>query len=126
MVVNRLVKNTLFDHSTIFACTNNGVFHLQDYQFVSNEDNDIEPSPQISSFPNPFQHQITVTSSKGIITSGKVYNLKGQLVVDLTSEIKKGSEELVWKPHHSVPNGIYFIKIQTPEDNYTSKVIKLK
>ena len=125
MVVNRLVKNTLFDHSTIFACTNNGVFHLQDYQFVSNEDNDIQASPQISSFPNPFQHQITVTSSKGIITSGKVYNLKGQLVADLSAEIKKGSEELVWKPNHSIPNGIYFIKIQTSDSSLISKVVKI-
>lgn len=125
VIINRLINNTLLESTTVLACTNNGVFHLQDYHFVANTDNDIEASPLIRTYPNPFNQQITISSPKGLITSGKVYNLKGQLISDITSEIKKRSEDLVWKPHHSLPNGIYFIKIQTSDNSLISKILKI-
>ncbi len=124
-LVNRLINNTLLDQSTIFATTNSGVFYIDAYESVANEQNDIEASTQVSSYPNPFQKQITLSSTKGLITWGKVYNLRGQLVSDLSSELKEGTKELVWQPNPSIPNGIYFIKIHTSEGNYTSKVLKI-
>jgi len=124
-IVNKLIKNTLLDMSTVFACTNSGVYYLEDYESVSNDPHEIEPSPFLTTYPNPFQSQITITSSKGKITSGKIYNLKGQLISNINSEIKKGTEKLVWKPDHSIPNGIYFIKVKTSEASYTSKVLKI-
>lgn len=123
--INRLVNNTLLESSTVFACTSSGVYHLENYVSIANENNEVQPSPQIYSYPNPFQDQVTLASPKGNISSGKIYNLRGQLISDITAGIKKGSEELVWQPHHSIPNGIYFIKIQTSEGNFTSKLLKL-
>jgi hypothetical protein len=125
LIINKLVKNYIFDTSTVFACTNQGVFYIQDYEAVANESNDIEPTPIVSTYPNPFQQRVTISSAKGEISSGKVYNLRGQLIEDFSRDIKKGTEELVWKPHHSIPNGIYFIKIQTREGVFTSKVLKI-
>ena len=123
-IVNKLIKNTLLDMSTVFACTNSGVYYLQDYESVANESHDIEPTPSLTTYPNPFGQQVTITTSKGKIISGKVYNLKGQCISNFSSQ-KKGSEDFAWKPSSSIPNGIYFIKIHTSEGTFTSKVVKI-
>ncbi len=122
-IIHSLVKNTIFDMATVFACTNSGVYNLQDYDGVSNEDEDLLPAPKLTTYPNPFSQQISISAPKEDIVSTKIYNLKGQLLKNLS--IKKGNEEVVWKPHSSIPNGIYFIKVQTSEATYTSKVLKI-
>ena len=124
-IVNRLCNNSLLDMSTVLACTNSGVYYLQDFQAVSIDHNEIETAPFLITYPNPFGQEVTISSSKGKMTSGKVYNLKGQLIDDFSTSQKKGNEELVWKPNSSIPNGIYFIKIQTSEESFTSKVLKI-
>lgn len=123
--INKLVNNTFMDMSTVFACTNAGVFYLQNYQSVSNQDNNVALVPQMLSYPNPFNKQVTISLSKEKIISGKVYNLKGQLIADLSNQIKKGSEQLIWQPHHSIPNGIYIIKLTSQKADFTSKLVKL-
>ncbi len=123
--INKLVNNTFMDMSTVFACTNAGVFYLQNYQSVSNQDNNVALVPQMLSYPNPFNKQVTISLSKEKIISGKIYNLKGQLIADLSNQIKKGSEQLIWQPHHSIPNGIYIIKLTSQKADFTSKLVKL-
>jgi hypothetical protein len=124
--VNRLVNNTILDSPSVLACTNAGVYYLQNYQSLSNQANNVVPLPEIQSYPNPFNDKVTLSLSKSGLISGKIYNLKGQLVADLTKDIKKGSEQVIWQPDNSIPNGIYIIKFSSSQANFTGKILKLK
>lgn len=124
-IINKVVNNSMLEIDTILICTNTGVYYLNDYQAVANEEEDIAALPQLAVFPNPFKQEATITSKTEKIISVQVYNLKGQKVDSFFANNKKGSDQVVWKPLKSIPNGIYFLKIKTPEAVITSKVIKL-
>ncbi len=124
--INKLVNNTLMDIPTVLVCSNAGVFYLQNYQNVAIHDNDVPLAQRIQAYPNPFRDHVTFSSNKSNLSSARIYNLKGQLVADLSDNIKKGSEQVVWQPHSSIPNGIYIIKFTSMKATYTSKLLKLK
>lgn len=124
-IINKVVNNNVLDTDTVLICTNTGVYYLNNYQAVANENEDIAALPQVSVFPNPFKEEATIASKTEKIISVHVYNLKGQKVDSFFANNKKGTDQMVWKPLKSIPNGIYLLKIKTPEAVITSKVIKL-
>ena len=80
--------------------------------------------------PNPFTHatRIEYTLSKHSKVSIKVYNTLGQEVTTLFDGVKEsGTHGLEWtgidKNGTVLSRGIYFLKIETPDNKVTKKII---
>ena len=84
-------------------------------------------------YPNPFNNEIKIpykTSSKDII-SAKIFNLKGQSVVELYSGKKEaGNHSLTWNGLNNlgqeVPSGTYLLVVDNEQKFYTQKLLLLK
>ena len=84
-------------------------------------------------YPNPFNNEIKIpykTSSKDII-SAKIFNLKGQLVVELYNGKKQsGNHYLTWNGlnnlEQEVPSGTYVLVVDNEQKFYTQKLLLLK
>ena len=82
----------------------------------------ISSSP-VSVYPNPVSSELHLEFSKGISNE----NLTIQLI-DINGKILK--EEVHTRPQSTsinveeIPNGLYFIRIVTPQGIYTEKVLK--
>lgn len=125
ITINRLVNNTILDYPSVFICSNAGVFYLEDYLEVSiNDEHNTVMVSDIVAYPNPFREVVYLSNPSKNIISAKVFNLKGQLIEELNVK-NKGTESLLWKANNSIPNGIYIIKINTPEKTSVHKVLKI-
>ena len=84
-------------------------------------------------YPNPFNNEIKIpykTNSNDII-SAKIFNLKGQSVVELYSGKKEaGSHSLTWSGLNNlgqeVPSGTYLLVVDNEQKFYTQKLLLLK
>ena len=84
-------------------------------------------------YPNPFNNEIKIpykTNSNDII-SAKIFNLKGQSVVELYSGKKEaGNHSLTWKGLNNlgqeVPSGTYLLVVDNEQKFYTQKLLLLK
>ena len=81
-----------------------------------------------SVYPNPFNPIVTMEYeiSKLGNTSGKIYNLNGQLIEDLFSEYKNiGHHTLIWDAS-DCPSGIYFVQLKNQSQSLTQKIMLIK
>ena len=84
-------------------------------------------------YPNPFNNEIKIpykTNSNDII-SAKIFNLKGQSVVELYSGKKEaGNHSLTWNGLNNlgqeVPSGTYLLVVDNEQKFYTQKLLLLK
>ena len=84
-------------------------------------------------YPNPFNNEIKIpykTNSNDII-SAKIFNLKGQSVVELYSGKKEaGNHSLTWNGLNNlgqeVPSGTYVLVVDNGQKLYTQKLLLLK
>jgi len=84
-------------------------------------------------YPNPFNPRTTIRydmKEKGLVTV-KVFNVAGQLVCTLVSEVKEaGSYTAVWDGRNNlgadVASGIYFYKMETAGFGATKKMVVLR
>ena len=74
---------------------------------------------QIQVYPNPTKGFLTIETSQQ--TECSVFNLMGQEVLRQVSESGQMSLNL-----NSLPDGTYFIKVVTPGENKTVKVVKIQ
>jgi hypothetical protein len=84
-------------------------------------------------YPNPFSDKVSLQLSlpKTSETSLNIYNVKGQLVRSVCSELlNKGQHDLVWdgKDSFGKPcrSGIYFCRVTSGSVHLTQKLVKLK
>jgi hypothetical protein len=84
-------------------------------------------------YPNPFNPETTVSFDLAVSSNIKlnIYDLKGSLVRTLLSgEFKAGTYQVRWdgKDNNSasLSSGVYYISLQTPEDNFTHKSLMIK
>lgn len=86
-----------------------------------------------SCYPNPFSNELTISytvkNSAGVKLS--VFTLTGQAVAELVNQSKvEGSYTIKWNGKNaegkSVPNGVYFYKLQIGDDAISNRIIKLK
>ena len=115
-----------------------GGFNIESIKFESvlSNSNDSLISNQFKlekAFPNPFNNEIKIpykTNSNDII-SAKIFNLKGQSVVELYSGKKEaGNHSLTWNGLNNlgqeVPSGTYLLVVDNEQKFYTQKLLLLK
>lgn len=91
------------------------------------------PAQLYQNFPNPFNPQTTIRFSlpaDGAVNL-EVYNIRGQKVKTLLNKtVEAGVHEVTWKgtddTSKPVSSGIYFYKMNTPNDTNVKKMILLK
>ena len=84
-------------------------------------------------YPNPFNNEIKIPykSSSNDIISAKIFNIKGQSIVELYSGKKKaGDHYLTWNGLNNlgeeVPSGTYILVIDNEQKFYKQKLLLLK
>ena len=80
-------------------------------------------------YPNPFNPATTLEYTllnPGEVVSLKIYNLLGQEVARLVSEVQQSGNHIVkWNASH-LPSGIYFYRLQAGDYVQTRKMVLLK
>ena len=84
-------------------------------------------------YPNPFNNEIRIpfTSNGQEIISAKIYNLKGEFIMDLVNGMTgKGTHVLNWSginnKNKNVPSGTYLLIIDNEVTFHSQKIILLK
>jgi len=87
----------------------------------------------MSVFPNPFNPQTKIRFSliHGGQTSIKIYNIKGQLVRELSNEVlSPGEHSVIWDGKddrgRAVSSGLHLIRIQSSKEHAIRKAVLLK
>jgi hypothetical protein len=83
--------------------------------------------------PNPFSTETTLSIETDNTRSPldvRVYNLRGQLVRTLYSDLPAKRTELIWNAHddngRSVASGLYIVRVSQMDLNHSCKVIMIK
>ena len=89
--------------------------------FVGIAENNVQ---NILIYPNPFNGTFQITSDKLRITNVSVYNLPGEMVLDLpvNLQVDIGTTNQAINLF-SQPDGMYFLKVQTQQGVLTKKII---
>lgn len=100
------------------------------YNFTPNNDVEISQTSHLHLNPNPFTESLSIsfTNEKKTPTSIKIYNLKGQLVKEYTSNEKTG--KIKWNgdsiDKKKLPSGIYLVRYENSKEVITKKVLLMK
>ncbi len=106
-----------------------------DWGGVSSDDPSVNPviSGLLGNYPNPFNPTTTIRFSLADPSESRltVYNLRGQRVCLLADEMMSaGEHHKVWdgrdQTGRMVSSGIYLIRLQTKDGNFTQKAMLMK
>ena len=94
----------------------------------------VQVSSILASYPNPFNPEITINyfNSKADASSSlKIYNIKGQLVKNISNlNRSKGVQSVVWNGNdngnNQVATGTYFVVLKSSGVTSTNKILLLK
>jgi len=109
------------------------MFTNPDTTGVIDESLEVFPNALIANYPNPFNPETTIAFSlakEGHVTLD-IFNVKGQKVSTLLSEVRKsGLHKVVWNGKdnigHDVASGIYFYRLNVGNFEETRKMILMK
>ncbi len=120
----------------------NYALSVEEIQNIYNESASIkEPrdylteSQILQTYPNPFANSIAIdyflTGRGSILTTLNVYNVSGQLIKTLVNEEKRaGRHKVLWDGKDSsrrlLSNGIYFLRLERRESEYTEKILLIR
>jgi len=80
--------------------------------------------------PNPFSHSLNMTLNTSDLTSLKIYDATGRLIKQFDQRVIKQSNNISWdaldQNGNKVPNGIYFVRLQTDDQTVTEKVLLIE
>jgi peptidase C25-like protein/type IX secretion system substrate protein len=129
-----VIKFQQYDNEII----NSDGFAFDDIQVYSSareksEENFENAVTTLKSYPNPFNPHTTLSFnlSESTDINLSVYNIKGQLVMELINEhLKEGSHSVVWDGRNAsgktTSTGIYFARLKTRNLDITKKIILIK
>ncbi|MCK4978880.1 MAG: T9SS type A sorting domain-containing protein, partial [Candidatus Delongbacteria bacterium] len=82
----------------------------------------------IGNYPNPFNGSTTITYQLSDITNVKlaVYNIKGEIIIELVNERQNRGEHKVLFNTLDMNSGVYFYKLEAGAEVQTGKMIYLK
>ena len=97
---------------------------------VGSTDITLPPIPKniIATFPNPNTHSFYIKSDyvfKSEYTI-EVYNIKGQLLHNVTHDKEKKLSDNAIYLDENLPSGIYLIRVMDSENTFTTKTLRLK
>ncbi len=85
-----------------------------------------------SCYPNPFTERLSmaIQANKAASVKISVYNVKGQKLRSYAQDLSSGANTISWdgKDRHGsyVSNGIYFVKLESTDQSFVHKVLKIK
>lgn len=88
--------------------------------------NSMEMIKQFTVYPNPFVSNVKMQlySDKDEMSTIKIYNIAGQVVVNRSVELQTGDNIVVLKDLESLAKGTYTVEIQTQNSTQTKRIIK--
>ena len=127
--ITQVTPSNFVYNSTAIAAVSGCTFRLAPAS--SNEDELAIPAPQFQVYPNPFKGATSFkfSSASNAPASFEVYNVKGQVIRQLTVAEGKAAE-IVWDGKDTKGNkvaaGIYLVRWQQADNNGNAKVLILK
>lgn len=86
--------------------------------------------PDLTTYPNPFAQQLYVTyqTSKTQSVNVQVFDNQGRKITTLYRAIAPAGQLLKWEwqPDSNLPNGLYLLRLQTPEKISQQKILFLR
>jgi len=79
---------------------------------------------------NPFSHSLNIICNSSEVSSLNIYDATGRLIRKFDDPTVNKSDRISWdaldQNGNRVPNGIYFIKLQSDQKTVTKKVLFVK
>lgn len=100
------------------------------YNFTSNYNTELAKASNLNIFPNPFVDKLAIDFKNSKQTEGKlrIYNIRGQLIREFSTNSK--STSLEWDGKNSdnleLPSGIYLIRYENGNQVESRKAVLLK
>ncbi len=114
------------DHTDLYIFKENEMVHTDSHILPADD-------MKLQNYPNPFNPSTTISYNlkKEEKIELAVYNLKGQKVNTLVSELQpSGEHQIVWNGHDQegkpVSSGIYFYRLRTGTSSQIKKMILMK
>ena len=86
-----------------------------------------DPDPKLSVNPNPARTnriELNLSIQRSQVLEGRVYNAKGQQVQAFQWQHSQGQDRKTLHLQSGLPDGIYILRLQGPEQAYTQKLLK--
>ncbi len=83
--------------------------------------NEVTFNDKVEIYPNPASSEVIISSPKNIEGTIKVFDITGKLLIYEKNAVLENSYTINIS---SLPNGVYFIRLNTPEGMATKKLIK--
>lgn len=125
LIVNKIRYNPAMSAMVLFCCTGNGVYFSNDYitalpKYKSEKQEDVKV------FPNPSDGHFFIEAAPGMDIIGyTVYNPEGKIISkpEGNSAINKMPDSIIIS---GLPDGIYYLQIQSRNTHILKKIIILK
>jgi len=106
----------------IAPCNSSSIVEVTDRSEKTEESTNFSSAPteiQLSVYPNPFTNHTNIKFNlpKASRIRLSIYHAYGQLIQQIEGDYANGTHEIPFKPYFNLANGIYFVHLQTPEDN---------
>jgi len=151
--INNITYCPFIDCPNIICCTDNGSYMLTNYNITSAQENLSGPNLNLKNYPNPFNSVTWISfelpEKNAENCQLEIYNLKGQLVKDLSQKLQNNfpedkavsneeSDEISEIRKYSVcwdgkddsgllvSSGIYLLKLENDRFRQTGKMLYLK
>ncbi len=112
--INKFRYDPIMSSIAMFACTDSGVYIIQNY--LVDIDEELSAQDGISIFPNPFRDQTTIelgTKADDQDIKIDVYNSNGELVRTLQQKLTKGTSQQIQFYRNDLKAGVYFLRLKS-------------
>ncbi|QMU29522.1 T9SS type A sorting domain-containing protein [Adhaeribacter radiodurans] len=100
------------------------------FTFFSTSEVTLPAEPDLRTYPNPFSQQLSITyqTSKSQLVNVQVLDSQGRRITTLYRAIAPAGQLLKWQwqPGPHLPNGLYLLRLQTPEKISQQKILFLR
>jgi len=121
---NNQIESISEDYNDEFYETNT----YYQFEYLNNNQDIITNMSNISvkAYPNPFREnlELTVNSKDNLPVHIRLFNIKGHLLIDQTSDISRNNN--IQFNTKALSSGVYFLKVSNRNDTKTCKIIKIK
>lgn len=122
--INRFGYNPQMSSMAMFACTDSGVYILQNY--IVDIEEVIPTDNALSVFPNPFNEQATIEFNPQDNETDikiEIYSLNGEIVREIQLNLKYSRRQQVLFHRKDLKPGVYFLRLREPNNESYKKII---
>jgi hypothetical protein len=122
--INKFRHDPFMSSISMFACTDSGVYILQNY--IVNINEALTKNDNISIFPNPFNDKTTIEiirDSRDQSVKIDLFNSEGRLVKTILNKSIIPNVEHITLFREDLKSGVYFLRISNSSEMFIKKLV---